>query len=78
MKKNIVYRYNSETDNYERIFPSWKQRILRAFLFILFSVLGGIFMYFFLTLFLGTPTEANLRRENSLLKSQYNVLNRRL
>ncbi|MBD5348465.1 MAG: M23 family metallopeptidase [Bacteroides sp.] len=78
MKKNIVYRYNSETDNYERIFPSWKQRILRGFLFILFSVLGGIFMYFFLTLFLGTPTEANLRRENSLLKSQYNVLNRRL
>lgn len=78
MKKNIIYRYNSETDNYERIFPSWTSRILRVLLFVLFSMIGGVLMYFFLTMIYGTPTEANLRRENLALKSQYNILNRRL
>lgn len=78
MKRNIIYRYNSETDNYERIFPSWKQRFLKWGLFLLASICLGVCFYFVFTLIWGSPTEANLRRENLSLKSQYNILNRRL
>lgn len=78
MKRNIIYRYNSETDNYERIFPFWKQRLLKWGLFLLASVCLGVCFYFVFTLIWGSPTEANLRRENLSLKSQYNILNRRL
>ncbi|MDE7180761.1 MAG: M23 family metallopeptidase [Muribaculaceae bacterium] len=78
MKRNIIYRYNSETDNYERIFPSWKQRALKAVIFLGCSVLVGLFIYFVLTGLWGSPTEANLRKENAALKIQYNILNRRL
>lgn len=78
MKRNITYRYNSETDNYERIFPSWKHRIMRGIALGCVSLVIGICIYFFITLIFGSPTEANLRRENAILKSQYNILNRRL
>lgn len=75
---NVTYRYNPETDNFERIYPSWKSRIIKLCLFLVSSAIlgGGLFLFFFYSL--GTPTEASLRKENALLKAQYNVLNRRL
>lgn len=78
MSKNVTYRYNPDTDNFERIYPSWKKRIFKFFLFLLCSIVfgGGVFLLIFLSL--ETPDEAALRKENSQLKSQYNVLNRRL
>lgn len=78
MSKNAIYRYNPDTDNFERIYPSWKKRILRIMLFILSSAIigGGIFTIVFFSF--ETPDEAALRRENSELKSKYNILNRRL
>lgn len=78
MKRNITYRYNPDTDNYERIFPSWKKRIVKSLLFIICSLAAGFGIYFLITMVLGSPTEENLRRENALLKSRYNILNRRL
>lgn len=78
MNKNVIYRYNPETDNFERIFPSWKKRFLRLLLFMAISVsMAVLFAFLFFNIF-GTPTEKSLRRENAMLKSQYNVLNRRL
>lgn len=78
MKRTITYRYNSETDNYERIFPSWKQRLRHSLVLGAVSLAIGICIYFFITLIFGSPTETNLRKENASLKSQYNILNRRL
>lgn len=78
MKRNILYRYNPETDNYERVFTSWKSRLVSASVFGGAALLCGIAIYFVILSLWGSPTEKNLRAENAALRSSYNVLNRRL
>lgn len=78
MNRNVKYRYNPDTDNFERIYPSWRSRIVRALLFLLCSIGAGFLMVVIFFYSFGTPTEENLRRENTTLKNQYNILNRRL
>lgn len=78
MKRNVTYRYNADTDNFERIYPSLKSRIIKIAAFLGSSLLAGGLIVLILFWTLGTPTEDTLRRENSMLKSQYNILNRRL
>lgn len=78
MSNRATYRYNSDTDNFERIYPSWKKKMLKLLLFVICAVVlgGGVFAIIFYSF--ETPGEANLRRENNELKRQYNILNRRL
>ncbi len=78
MKRTVTYRYNADTDNFERIYPSLKSRILKLATFLGCSVIAGAMIVLILFWSLGTPTEDSLRKENSMLKSQYNILNRRL
>lgn len=78
MKRNVTYRYNPDTDNYERIYPSWKSRAIRVAFFMGCSFLAGFVLLLLKIWIFGTPTEDTLRQENSMLKSQYNILNRRL
>lgn len=78
MAKNIVYRYNPDTDNYERFYPSLRQKIRAIVIYLTVGlVIGGAL---FVTVFyvFDSPTEHNLRRENARLKSQYNLLRGRL
>lgn len=78
MKRNVTYKYNPDTDNFERIYPSFKSRIIRGAIFMGCSLLVGIAIFVIFYYGMGTPDEESLREENSRLKSQYNVLNRRL
>lgn len=78
MKQKIYYIYNPETDNFERVFPSLKRRLMGIALFILTSFLCGAGIYAIFFYALDAPTERNLRKENTALKSQYSILNRRL
>lgn len=78
MKRPVYYIYNPETDNFERVFPSWRRRLMRIVTFVAFSVATGVGLFALLFFVLEAPTEKNLREENSVLKSQYSVLNRRL
>ncbi len=78
MKRNVAYRYNPDTDNFERIYPSLKTRLIKALAFIGCSVVFGALLFIIAFYGFGTQGEENLRRENALLKTQYNVLNRRL
>lgn len=78
MGKNIYYKYNPVTDSFERFFPSFKTR-----LFSLLRLLGvgtaiGVGMFFIIFFAFDSPTERHLRAENSELRSQYNILERRL
>lgn len=50
----------------------------KILLFLLCSIGAGVLMMVVFFYSFGTPTEENLRRENAALKSQYNILNRRL
>lgn len=78
MKRPIYYIYNPETDNFERVFPSIKGRIWGFLRIGCLSLLIGIGLYFVIFYSFEAPTEQNLRKENAILKSQYNILNRRL
>lgn len=78
MKRNVTYRYNPDTDNFERIYPSLKARILKILAFIGCAAGTGAALFFLIFYVYGSPGEESLRKENAMLKSQYNVLNRRL
>ncbi|MCM1369489.1 MAG: M23 family metallopeptidase [Candidatus Amulumruptor caecigallinarius] len=78
MKQKAIYRYNADTDNFERIYPTIWSKALKVLLFIACSIVVGFCFFLLLFLIFGTPTEERLRKENSDLKAEYNVLNRRL
>lgn len=76
--KQVFYRYNPDTDNFERHYPTLKTRLSSLGRHLLVGgVIGvGLFLLFFFVL--DMPTEKNLRRENSELKAQYAILEKRL
>lgn len=78
MPKNVYYRYNPETDNFERVYPSLRTRLLAI------GKTGGLALLFAMVIFIivfycfDSPTEANLKAENAKLRGQYSLLNKRL
>lgn len=78
MKRRKYYLYNSETDNFERYYPSFKDRG-RSLIIVLLLGLGiavGFYLLFFYLF--ETPTVDNLTAENKELRQQYTILERRL
>ncbi len=76
--RKVYYIYNSKTQTYDRIYPTVRQRAM-SILRRLFVGMGlGIGTFIGLLLIFGTPSEKELRIENSRLQAQYNVLSRRL
>lgn len=78
VKKQIYYIYNPETDNFERVFPSFKRRVVRIAFFLSTSLFFGFGIYLLIFFMFDSPTEKSLREENSALRAQYSILNRRL
>lgn len=78
MARTQYYRYNPETDNYERIFPTFTDRLRVAARYLLLSLAVGIGFFLLAYYVFDTPGERHLREENALLKQQYELLNRRL
>lgn len=78
MKRRIFYIYSPETDNFERFFPSGGERLWKATKFVLLSIAMGFIIFLLYLHLFDSPTEKALRKENSQLKSRYNVINRRL
>ena len=76
--RKVYYIYNPQTQTYDRIYPTVRQRamgILRQ-LFIGMGLGAGSFLV--LLFVFGSPSEKELRKENSMLRAQYNVLDARL
>ena len=76
--RKVYYIYNPRTQTYDRIYPTVRQRglsILRR-LFVGMGLGAGSFLL--LLLLFGSPSEKELRIENSRLLAQYDVLSRRL
>lgn len=78
MAKNVYYKYNPETDNFERVYPSLRMRFAYwgktwAIAFVIAVVMFIVVFYCF-----DSPTEENLKAENAHLKAQYGILKRRL
>ncbi len=76
--RKVYYVYNPQTHTYDRIYPTVRQRALSYIrrLFIGMGLGGGCFLV--LLLLFGSPSEKELRIENSRLLAQYKVLSRRL
>lgn len=76
--RKVYYIYNPKTRTYDRIYPTVRQRAL-SILRTLFVGMGlGAGCFIILLLLFGSPSEKELRKENSRLLAQYNVLSRRL
>ena len=78
MSNRIFYKYNPETNNFERFYPSMKERFASWMKISLAAlILAAIFVILFNYL-IATPNEKNLRAENKRLKSQYGVMSARM
>lgn len=78
MIRKVFYRYNPETDNFERYYPSVRERALAALKYAATGIcLGAVFLLVSYWM-VGGPTESALRRENAELRTRYNQLSKRL
>ncbi len=76
--RKVYYIYNPKTQTYDRIYPTVRQRAL-SILRRLFVGMGlGAACFIVLLMLFGSPSEKELRTENSRLLAQYNVLSKQL
>ncbi|MBE6304551.1 MAG: M23 family metallopeptidase [Bacteroidales bacterium] len=78
MRKKVYYRYNSQTENYERVFPSRSSRIWSVLWQLLIAVLVGIGSFFVLDGFIEMPKDKALKSENVRLISELQILRSRM
>ena len=72
--RKTYYRYNSKTLEYERVFPSGRERFLVVMRSISAGLAIGIGAFFGFSYFFDSPMEALLRKENTLLMTHYDLL----
>ena len=76
--RKVYYIYNPKTRTYDRIYPTMRQRVM-SYLRRLFVGMGlGAGSFIVLLLIFGSPSEKDLRMENSRLQAQYRILSSRL
>lgn len=78
MEKKALYTYNPATDNFERFYPSIKDRIFSLSRLFILSLISGAFLFVIVYYGFADRNEEELRAENSRLRTQYSVLERRL
>ena len=76
--RQVFYRYNPDTDNFERHYPTLRSRLKSAGRYVMVGGAIGIGLYLLMFYAFDAPTERNLKEENSKLKSQYAILEKRL
>ena len=74
----IKYRFNTKTLSYEKIEADWKQRSLKISTFLVASLFAGFIFFFIGAKYFDSPKEKLLKQENSQLKAQYDILNKRM
>lgn len=76
--EKAYYRYNPATDNFERVYPTLLEKIARWSGILLLSTLIGACIFLIVYFGFANQTETDLREENNRLRTQYNVLERRV
>ncbi len=76
--RKIYYLYNPNTLNYERVYPSAKDRFFVVLRHLSIGIVIGIGVFILFMYAFDSPMEALLRKENKLLETQYEILSRRL
>lgn len=73
-----LYRYNPSTDNFERDYPTIKDRLRSIWRVTGLSLLCGTILFLIAYFGFAGPTEENLRHENRELQAKYKVLDSRV
>ena len=76
--RKVYYIYNPKTRTYDRVYPTFRQRVLHILKRLFVGMGFGAGSFILLIWIFGSPSENQLRIENSRLLAQYNVLSRRL
>ena len=76
--RKVYYIYNPQTQTYDRIYPTLRQRAM-SYVRRLFIGMGlGVVCFIAPLIIFGSPSEKELRKENSRLEAQYRVLSRQM
>lgn len=76
--RKTYYLYNPNTLSYERVYPSAKDRVLTVLKHLSTGIIFGVSTLIVILYFFDSPKESQLRKENKLLQTQYEVLSLRL
>lgn len=76
--RKTYYFYNPNTLSYERVYPSRKDRVLTILRHLTTGIAFGVATFFVMVYLIESPMEFQLRKENRLLQTQYEVLSLRL
>ncbi|MDR0864083.1 MAG: M23 family metallopeptidase [Candidatus Symbiothrix sp.] len=74
----VFYKYNPHTLNYERVYPSVKQRVWTVFRQLAIGILIGIILFAVTDHYFDSPMNQQLKKENKLLLTQYQILSKRI
>jgi murein DD-endopeptidase MepM/ murein hydrolase activator NlpD len=72
--RKTYYRYNPKTLEYERIYPSEKERIGVILRDLTLGLVIGVAVFVASLYLIESPMEALLKKENTLMETQYNLL----
>ena len=78
MKRKVYYRYNPQTLTYDRIYPSKKDKVFTVFRHLVSGIIVGIVGLIAVVYFFGTPWGRAQKKEDELLRAQYEVLSKRM
>lgn len=78
MSKKIYYRYNEATEIYERVYPTFRQRLMVVARHFIIGILMGGAIFLIVYQWIDFPREKQLKKQNVELKSQYDILSARL
>lgn len=76
--RKTYYLYNPGTLSYERVYPSAKDRFFAVLRHLSTGIAFGVATFFVMMYVIDSPMESQLRKENKLLQTQYEVLSLRL
>lgn len=78
LEKKAYYTYNPATNNFERVYPTLADRLQSLGRILLLSLLIGGALFAIAYFGFAHRSETELREENMRLRTQYNVLERRV
>ena len=76
--RKVYYKYNPKTQAYDRIYPTFKHRVITALRRFFANAGVAAVIFVILIMIFGLPSEKELKSENSRLLSQYKLMSREL
>ncbi|MDL2309656.1 M23 family metallopeptidase [Parabacteroides sp. OttesenSCG-928-B22] len=76
--RKVYYHFNPNTLSYERVYPTRKDRLFTILKHLSSGVVFGVITLYIVLNFIDSPIESELRKENKLLQTQFEVLSLRL